>query len=439
MATDARPTRAVSRASNFIKRFAAQALCFLLIGAVINVVVAWVAVATGPHPVQNVFDRGWALDPPHEWRLVDPDVAPRKTSRDSSVLTVTNATGWVRCEGAEYGVIGHGCQYELAAGWPWRSLQRTVVCFQRMGAESMEPASMRPRSLGEGMRVAYLAEWAGADNSRACLPVVPLWPGLVGNTLVFAGAAFFLVWATGQNMRWTALRALGFLILGLLATAVVACVGIIWFPPQHRTTYDLFSTQAGDPRAPREMLDLVPSTWKTSGGETTPIVQHLAVARVCSIGLLERGFRFGRGDELVSISSGWPARCFIATDNKADWSDLSKLLRLYESSDVPAAPPPPEWRYAAPIPDWLRPSWADPLDLGPTARIIPLRPIPLGLAINTLVFAAALAMFAGTARAARRALRTHRRLCPNCAYPTSLSAVCSECGKPVKPRAGATP
>ncbi len=63
------------------------------------------------------------------------------------------------------------------------------------------------------------------------------------------------------------------------------------------------------------------------------------------------------------------------------------------------------------------------------ARVFPLRPLPLGFAINTLFYAALLWPLICVPLALRGLLRLRRGLCPKCAYPMGESAVCTECGR----------
>ena len=59
---------------------------------------------------------------------------------------------------------------------------------------------------------------------------------------------------------------------------------------------------------------------------------------------------------------------------------------------------------------------------------MPLGPIPLGFAVNTLFYAALLWLLIPGPFALRRFLRVRRGLCPRCAYPIGESSVCTECG-----------
>jgi hypothetical protein len=61
-------------------------------------------------------------------------------------------------------------------------------------------------------------------------------------------------------------------------------------------------------------------------------------------------------------------------------------------------------------------------------RVLPLRPIWSGFAVNTIFYAAILWLLIPGAFVLRRFLRRRRGLCPACAYPMGEGAVCTECG-----------
>jgi hypothetical protein len=67
-------------------------------------------------------------------------------------------------------------------------------------------------------------------------------------------------------------------------------------------------------------------------------------------------------------------------------------------------------------------------------RRLPLRPLWPGFAINTLFYGGILWLLFAAPFALRRRRRMKRGLCPKCAYPVGLSDVCTECGKPVRPK-----
>jgi hypothetical protein len=70
-----------------------------------------------------------------------------------------------------------------------------------------------------------------------------------------------------------------------------------------------------------------------------------------------------------------------------------------------------------------------------TRCVLPLRPLWPGFAINALFYAAILWLLLAAPFALRRRLRLRFGRCPDCAYPVGASDLCTECGKPVTPRA----
>ena len=80
-------------------------------------------------------------------------------------------------------------------------------------------------------------------------------------------------------------------------------------------------------------------------------------------------------------------------------------------------------------PRWLRPV---------SMRLLPLRPIWPGFAVNTLLYAVVLWLLSGGPFVLRRFIRVKRGLCSACAYPHGESDVCSECGKPLPGRMAVT-
>ena len=62
-------------------------------------------------------------------------------------------------------------------------------------------------------------------------------------------------------------------------------------------------------------------------------------------------------------------------------------------------------------------------------RLLPLRPLWPGFALNTFLYAAILWLLIPGPFALRRLRRVRRGLCPKCAYPMGESSVCTECGR----------
>ena len=68
-------------------------------------------------------------------------------------------------------------------------------------------------------------------------------------------------------------------------------------------------------------------------------------------------------------------------------------------------------------------------------RVLPLRPIWPGFAVNTILYAAFLWLLFCGPFVLRRFIRVRRGLCLACGYPMGKSSVCSECGEALPHRA----
>lgn len=67
-------------------------------------------------------------------------------------------------------------------------------------------------------------------------------------------------------------------------------------------------------------------------------------------------------------------------------------------------------------------------------QFLPIAPSWPGFAINTVFYSGACWLLLAAPLALRRRRRIKRGLCPRCKYPVGTSPVCTECGKPVKPK-----
>ncbi len=112
-----------------------------------------------------------------------------------------------------------------------------------------------------------------------------------------------------------------------------------------------------------------------------------------------------------AATAGWPLRAL-------DWS-----IRKH------AAGRSSIYREGLRLPDTM--AW---LGVAPDRRV-PLRPLWLGFAVNTLFFAIVAASVWTPIVALRRYSRRRHGQCPACGYPVGVSAVCTECGRAVSPRA----
>lgn len=77
--------------------------------------------------------------------------------------------------------------------------------------------------------------------------------------------------------------------------------------------------------------------------------------------------------------------------------------------------------------DSSRSNWAVPISQTPR-HLLPLRPRPLALILNSIVFGLLLFALRLLSAWAIRLSRIHRRKCPQCGYLANLATGCPECG-----------
>lgn len=134
--------------------------------------------------------------------------------------------------------------------------------------------------------------------------------------------------------------------------------------------------------------------------------------------------------ERWSIASGWPFRSLQCTT---------------VSATIPNPPSTGGWIWGSRAPRWLGPRMMGVGDIrssGPVEpRPIPLRPIVLGFAINTFLFAALICSLLAGCCALRIGIRRFRGRCPGCGYPraglagvevvqlSAMATSCPECGR----------
>jgi len=133
----------------------------------------------------------------------------------------------------------------------------------------------------------------------------------------------------------------------------------------------------------------------------------------------------------LSIRCGWPLRAIEG--GSFLWVTLQSYL--FETD----APPVRNCMLALAVEisrDSSTGQWSvtwphSPMAGWPPDKVVPLRPIWPGFAVNTLFYTAILWLFFVAPFALRRRRRIKRGLCPACAYPVGTSPVCTECGGPV--------
>lgn len=140
-----------------------------------------------------------------------------------------------------------------------------------------------------------------------------------------------------------------------------------------------------------------------------------------AFGFLRRSYR-SRRRESQHIRASYSIKT-----TQAGWPCLSLEWEFWATSATPV--PPDGWNQELP----KLTHWRSGLPV-PSERLafilegwerLPLHPLWLGFAFNTL-FYTALLWFRFVLR---RFIRVRRGLCAACAYPMSASPVCSECGK----------
>jgi hypothetical protein len=113
----------------------------------------------------------------------------------------------------------------------------------------------------------------------------------------------------------------------------------------------------------------------------------------------------------MQLTAGWPSRSFVGEVWNASTDCFDYTRNRWTPHDVITV-------------------FDTGLKFWPQCRLLPLRPLWPGFAINTLFYAAILWLLFALPGALRRWRRIKHGLCPACAYPVGASDLCTECGKP---------
>lgn len=207
-------------------------------------------------------------------------------------------------------------------------------------------------------------------------------------------------------------------IVALLAFGAAAQVGVAYglvFARQWEVVDDPW---------PQELLmggwpGPVPREWREqpSGIEVHPQRRF----STCSIAWDWQSFQ-GRGDdwhyELNVWRIGWPVRSLGA------YRHVEKHELGVSYGEVWDKKWRPEWNRV-----WLSGYVQRPAKPGDPPRVWPMYPIVSGFALNTVMYAAALAGVIWAAGCVRRWRRRRRGLCERCGYELAGLAMCPECGR----------
>ncbi|MFN7022398.1 MAG: hypothetical protein ACK4WH_13860 [Phycisphaerales bacterium] len=221
------------------------------------------------------------------------------------------------------------------------------------------------------------------------------------------------------------------ILLGALTTAAVS-FAIAYWPPLDRTVREQDFIVLGGRRhsfSITRSFGLCTTSWHEEDRDTrfVPAIKGRSVVqegtsrperwssiwssdqRAQTAAAIAQGTSWGCTD----VRAGWPFMAFGGTTFKG-----GATLEWHRDGDV-LFPPVRRWTS------------------GPRAgrgqvMSIPLRPLPLGLTLNTFIFAVPWYVVLTAAGKLRRARRTRRGLCPRCAYDlraTPVESPCPECGR----------
>jgi hypothetical protein len=172
-----------------MKRWIFTILLFLLLGAVVNVAVAWLCAAwpRGPFLRRD----GWDFSPPPcelSWLAR----SGRRLEYDHFWVTRTlqsfGATETLFLEASWSGGLTGLDAWRVCSGWPMASFSGGCILCRYDPITDSIPVE---RYVG----AFRLPRWTTPDSRKtpALLPLVPVWPGFAVNTLLYAIVLWFLI------------------------------------------------------------------------------------------------------------------------------------------------------------------------------------------------------------------------------------------------------
>ncbi len=249
-------------------------------------------------------------------------------------------------------------------------------------------------------------------------------------------------------MRRRLLTVAIFLLAGAVVNVPVAWGCAVWarFPYSESTT-------AVPTEAERGWLERI--GWRATPN-TAAWIYEIKVDDLRGVGVVERAFSESQSERrpfeiyvvrlittlhfAVLTRAGWPLHSLAGERWDVD-ADGAVYNQPWKAADAGPHYLQPirtgDGRIVRPMEQWHR-SAVVVVGRGTTAsRVLPLRPIWPGFAVNTLFYAAILWLAIPGPFALRRFLRVRRGLCPKCAYPMGEAPVCTKCGHDLPQRVSA--
>jgi hypothetical protein len=193
-------------------------------------------------------------------------------------------------------------------------------------------------------------------------------------------------------MRWT-MRVIVALVVGASMTWALAWAATIWSPMQPNGIF-----------ADRSWPEAVPPNWDD---EPWQVVEHRSVGLSLSLA------SSGNSEWMWCQDAGFP------------FSALRSSRLNTRRGFVPQLELPP-WFPAADADGFRLPIWAPPL--ASTYRVLPVRPLWAGYALNTLLYTTVVLTAFLCSDGVRNAIRVRRGECGRCGYPLRGLGTCPECG-----------
>lgn len=159
----------------------------VLVGGAVNLAVAWVCIYTADWVSMGVADEAvdtrWPLKVPAHWARPHSTLRGRTTG--VSLFRQCSVDGASNCRYFDLDL------YEV--GWPMRSWR-----YVHFGEYTVNPIT--PYTAGHPTSVMVVGVGFGHGWKR--LPIMPMWPGIVVNTTMFATGAAPILLVPGWVIRW---------------------------------------------------------------------------------------------------------------------------------------------------------------------------------------------------------------------------------------------